>query len=81
MRVKYTNRFLVSYKKAPFKIRSAVDRKIELLITNLRHPSLCSKKYDETRGVWQARVNNDWSFYFLIEGHTYHLIYMMRHPK
>ncbi len=31
-------------------------------------PGLHSKKYDEARDIWQARVTRDWRFYFTIEG-------------
>ena len=30
-----------------------------------------AKKYDESRGLWQARVTDDWRFYFTIEGDAY----------
>ncbi len=81
MRVDYTERFLRSYRDAPLEIRQAFDRRIVLLTHNLRHPSLRAKKYDESRGIWQARVNKDWRFYFTIEGDTYYLIDIIPHPK
>ena len=34
-----------------------------LLADNLQHPSLHAKKYDESTGLWQARVNRSWRFY------------------
>jgi plasmid maintenance system killer protein len=52
-----------------------------LLLQNLYHPSLHAKKYDESRGLWQARVNKDWRFYFLIQDDAYYLVDIMRHPK
>jgi len=81
MRIDYTERFRRSYADAPLEIRQALDRRIALLTNNLRHPSLRAKKYDEARGIWQARVNKDWRFYFTIEGDTYYLIEVMPHPK
>lgn len=81
MRVFYTKRFKESYAEAPDKIRRAVDRRIALLLQNLRHPSLRAKKYDETRDIWQARVNGGWRFYFRIEGDVYHLLDVIPHPK
>jgi plasmid maintenance system killer protein len=39
------------------------------------------KKYDEARDLWQARVNDDWRFYFKIVGDTYRLEEIKRHPK
>ena len=81
MRAVYTKRFLASYADAPLAIQSAVDRRIALLLQNLRHPSLRAKKYDEARDIWQARVDGGWRFYFKIEGDVYHLIDLIPHPR
>jgi len=40
MRAVYTKRFLEHYAKAPLTIQRATDRRIALLVRNLRHPSL-----------------------------------------
>jgi len=42
---------------------------------------LRAKKYDEALGLWQARVNRTWRFYFTIEGQEYRLHDMKPHPK
>lgn len=71
----------MSYENAPSDIQHAVDRKIVLLLGNIRHPSLHAKKYDEKRGIWQARVTDNWRFYFLVVDDAYVLIDVMLHPK
>jgi len=81
MRLFYTDRFRKSYQQAPAAIQGAFDRRVALLLANLRHPSLRAKKYDEARGIWQARVTRDWRFYFTIEGDTYYLLEIISHPK
>jgi plasmid maintenance system killer protein len=81
MRAFYTRRFLEHYAKAPLTIQRAVDRRIALLVQNLRHPSLRAKKYDEVHDIWQARVNGGWRFYFTIEGNLYRLLSLLPHPK
>jgi mRNA-degrading endonuclease RelE of RelBE toxin-antitoxin system len=81
MRVIYSERFRRSYKDAPSHIQGAFERRLTLLLQNLRHPSLRAKKYDETRGIWQARVDGGWRFYFTIEGDAYHLHDIIPHPK
>ncbi|HCA81011.1 MAG TPA: hypothetical protein DEP53_14880 [Bacteroidetes bacterium] len=81
MRLSYTDRFLKSYEQALVAIQGAFDRRVALLLANLRHPSLRAKKYDETRGIWQARVTRDWRFYFTIEGDSYYLLDIVSHPK
>jgi mRNA interferase RelE/StbE len=81
MRATYTERFRRSYEDAPGAIQCAFDRRITLLIKNLRHPSLRTKKYDEARDIWQARVNGGWRFDFRISGDTYELLDLIHHPK
>jgi len=62
-------------------LRKAVYKQVKLLEQNLRHPSLRAKKYDESRNIWQARVNKDWRFYFLIRDDVYYIIDIIPHPK
>jgi plasmid maintenance system killer protein len=81
MNLHYSERFRRSYESAPRHIQRAFDRRIALLIHNLRHPSLRAKKYDAANDIWQARVNGGWRFYFRIDGDTYDLIDIMPHPK
>ena len=81
MRLAYAERFVKSYAAAPSEIQKAFDRKAELLLQNLRHPSLRAKKYDASRNLWQARVTRGWCFYFTIEGDTYYLVDVTPHPK
>ncbi|HWZ31532.1 MAG TPA: hypothetical protein VNX18_09385 [Bryobacteraceae bacterium] len=76
-----SERFRRSFAAAPLSGQKACDKQLELLIQNPRHPSLRAKKYDESRDIWQARVNRDWRFYFAIEDDTYYLIDVMSHPK
>jgi plasmid maintenance system killer protein len=50
-------------------------------VRNLNHPSLRAKKFDEANGRWQARVNDDWRFYFTIDRDTYRINEVIPHPK
>jgi hypothetical protein len=81
MRVRRTERFRRSYAAAPAPIKRAFEKQIRYLAQDLRHPSLHAKKYDENLNRWQARVTRDWRFYFRIEGDTYILLDIMKHPK
>lgn len=81
MKVQWTSHFTRAYRKAPQEIQAAFDKQSWLLLQNLQHPSLRAKKYDEGKDRWQARVTRDWRFYFLIEGSTYILQDITRHPK
>ncbi len=68
---------------APFRQRynKAADKQFALLRENLRHPSLRAKKYDERLDKWQARVSRGYCFYFQIEGDTYVIVGITKHPK
>jgi len=81
MRLRLSAHFLRAYQDAPVDIQKAFEKKAGLLTADLRHPSLHAKKYSEATGMWQARVNRDWRFYFTIEGDTYLLHDITRHPK
>jgi len=54
---------------------------MNFLARNLQHPNPHAKKYDESLDRWQARVNDDWRFYFTIEGDTYLIPNIVPHPK
>jgi hypothetical protein len=56
-------------------------KQLAFLLTDLRHPSLRAKKYDESEGIWQARVTHDVRFYFVIHGDTYILLNIRKHGK
>ena len=62
-------------------VKKAFDKQTRILLDNLRHPSLRAKKYDEARDIWQARINRDWRFYFVITGDTDLILNVTRHPK
>lgn len=81
MRVTYSLRFLRSLEEAPPAVQKAFYKQLDFLFEDPRHPSLRAKKYDDGKGLWQARVNRDWRFYFTIEHDTYQLHEIMAHPK
>lgn len=81
MKLAYSSRTLSDLKKAPLAVQRAFFKQVTLLAGNLRHPSLRSKKYDEFRDIWQARVTGNWRFYFHIEDECYYIISVGRHPK
>ena len=81
MRVVLSHRAINALKNAPRNVQRAFEKQLGLLMTNLLHPSLHAKKYDEARDLWQARVNRDWRFYFFIEGDTYRVEHVIPHPK
>jgi mRNA-degrading endonuclease RelE of RelBE toxin-antitoxin system len=81
MRLVYSERFLKGLRAAPEDVQKAFLKQSELLLRDLQHPSLRAKKYDESRGIWQGRVNRAWRFYFSIEDDTYRMHAITPHPK
>ena len=81
MRVVLSDRAIEALKDAPLKVRRAFNKQLRFLVSNLQHPSLHAKKYDEARDRWQARVNRDWRFYFTIVDDTYRIEDVIPHPK
>jgi len=81
MRARRTPRFDRDIAGAPPAIQRAFEKQLTFLLFDRRHPSLQVKKYDEARGLWQARVTLSWRFYFTIEGDTYVLRTLIPHPK
>lgn len=81
MKISFTNKFIEKYHSLPEEIQQKVNKQINSLLRNLRHPSLRAKKYDKKRDIWQARVNRSYRFYFLIRGDTYILLEIRPHPK
>jgi len=81
MKCDFTHQFIRRYHSLPKEIQRKFDKQLKYLLQNLRYPSLRAKKYDEEKDIWQARVNRNYRFYFLIEGDTYILLEIKLHPK
>jgi mRNA-degrading endonuclease RelE of RelBE toxin-antitoxin system len=69
------------YAGLPSRLRTQVDKQLDFLSQNLRHPSIQAKKYGGTDDVWQGRVNRDYRFYFQITDDGYRIISIIPHPK
>ncbi len=81
MKVRFTQRADKDYAALIPAVRKAFGKQLGFLLDDLGHPSLRAKKYDESKGIWQARVNRSWRFYFLIVGDEYVVLSIMAHPK
>ena len=81
MRLFYTSRFQRSVNRLPKKIQSKLEKQINFLLSDIRYSSLRAKKYDEERGIWQARIDQNYRFYFLIKDDIYILLDAESHPK
>lgn len=67
MKYLITKPFARQYKKLPRQIQKTVDKQIGLLLSNFQHPSLNTKKMNDPREIWEARVTESYRFTFQIE--------------
>lgn len=81
MKVSFARHFVNQYNKLSQKLQLKVDKQLSLLVSNLRHPSLRAKKYDEDNDIWQARVDKNYRFYFRIRKDIYEILSVISHPK
>ena len=81
MKYERTFNFKRAYRKFSPEVQKAFEKQLRFLMTDIRHPSLRAKKYDEAQDIWQARVTGKIRFYFKIEGNTYWLLNIKKHPK
>lgn len=81
MNVLLSQRAIEQLAAAPLPVQKAFLKQINFLVRDLSHPGLHAKKYNETEDLWQARINQDWRFYFKIDGGTYRIIELKPHPK
>ena len=71
MKLAFTKIFVREYRKLPEETQKAVDKQLELLMENPKHPSLNLKKMQDPRGIWECRVTYSYRFTFQIEDDTY----------
>ena len=81
MKVFYTPHFKKSLEKLPKIIQFRFKKQIGFLLADVSHPSLQIKKYNKQRQIWQARVDKNVRFYFLIKKDGYVLLEIKTHPK
>jgi mRNA-degrading endonuclease RelE of RelBE toxin-antitoxin system len=71
MRLSFTKRFIRDYRGLPPKLQDSVDKQLELLLSDQRHPSLSIKKMNDPRNIWEGRVTASYRFTFNIEEDIY----------
>ena len=81
MQVRFSRLADKQYASLPRRLRTQVDKQLDYLSQNLRHPSIQAKKYGGAGDVWQGRGNRDYRFYFQITEAAYDIISIIPHPK
>jgi len=67
MQLIFTRYFIREYQNLPKDIQKQVDKKLELLENNPRHPSLRVHKIKKTKEILEGRVTKNYRFTFRIE--------------
>ncbi len=81
MNIEHTAASSKAFEEAPRRVQKAFLKQVGFLKENLHHPSLRAKKYSGAKDIWQARVNQDWRFYFQITRDAYVITNIIPHPK
>ncbi len=71
MEIRYAVSFGGDYKRLPHEIRKLLAEKFKLLLNNMRHPSLRTKKMQGHDGIWEARITKGYRFTFQKENYGY----------
>ncbi len=62
-----TDRFEESFHGLPAYVREKFYEKLSFLLTNIRHPSLHTKKIQGYKDIWEARVDYQYRFTFCMD--------------
>ncbi|MEW6609654.1 MAG: hypothetical protein AB1414_19785 [bacterium] len=71
MKLYPTKQFVECYESLSPNIQRQVDKKLKLLLVDIRYPSLRAKKIQGTNNIWEARVTKEYRFTFQIEEELY----------
>ena len=71
MKILFTKTFVRNYRKLPKNIQDSVDKQLDLLMSDPRHPSLNIKKMNDPRNIWEGRVTISYRFTFHMENDTF----------
>jgi hypothetical protein len=71
MPVKYSTRFRKQYAELPLVIQRKVDKAIELLDSNFRHPGLHSHPLQNSPGIFEAYVDDKYRMTYERRGDTF----------
>ena len=68
MKLVRSQHFLRMYRRLPGEIRKKVDRQLQRLVKDIRHPGLYAKKMSGVEDIWEARIDYHNRLTFQIEG-------------
>jgi len=81
MKIKAYRRFKKAYRTLPHSVQVKIDRQLKMLLDDMRHPSLHTKKIKGRRGIWEARVDLHYRLTFEIIEDTLFLRVVGNHDE
>ena len=81
MKIRFSESFKKSFKKLPLEVKRKFEKRASFLLRDMMHPSLRCKKREELGDIWQARVDDNYRFFFWIIENTYFIINITKHEK
>jgi len=81
MRIARTEGFKKAWRQLTEEQKASGQKTIEILVTNMRYPSLKVKRIKGTEYIWEARVSRSLRMTFQIEGDTIILRNIGQHDK
>ncbi len=67
---RFTKSFKKQYKRLPKEIQDAFDKKLQLFLEDMSHPSLRVKRIQGTKDRWEGSITMKYRFTFQITGGT-----------
>ena len=81
MKIDITRKARKQFLKLSPNLKKQAEKQFNFLVKDFRYPSLNTKKYDEKNNIYQARINDDYRFYFNVENDVYMILLILKHPK
>jgi len=81
MKIKAYRRFKKAYYTLPQNIQLKVDRQLKMLLEDMRHPSLHTKKIKGKPDIWEARIDFHYRLTFEIVEDTLFLRVVGNHDE
>lgn len=79
MRIRFTEPFQKNLGKLSSEIKRKFRKQLSFLLKDIRYPSLRVKKREELGNVWQARVDDNYRFFFQIQEDVYVILNIIKH--
>ncbi|XKT74480.1 MAG: hypothetical protein ACJKTH_00060 [Patescibacteria group bacterium UBA2163] len=80
MKIQLAGSAVKQFKAFPKQVQKKTRKQFGYLLEDFHHPSLNAKKYKGYEGVWQARIDKQWRFYFHIVEPHYVVVSIITHP-